>query len=73
MWGLLWPWTVAEGSDRKPVEKVTRLCSDDSCLTRARKICDHAGLPMNAVTLSLLPAMTEVLEAYKQLDEDARK
>ena len=43
MWGLLWPWTVAEGSDRKPVEKVTRLCSDDSCLTRARKICDHAG------------------------------
>ena len=51
---------------------MTRLCSEDSSLTRARKICRHAGITMDGNMMALLPAMVEVLDAYKQLDEEAR-
>jgi hypothetical protein len=67
-----WLWTWFSSSHTEPKEKITRLCSEDSSLTRARKICQHAGITMDRNSMALLPAMVEVLDAYKQLDEEAR-
>ena len=71
-----WPWhsnriktKQAEHEDRTTV---TTLCSEDSSWTRARKICQHAGITMDRNMMALLPAMVEALDAYKQLDEEAR-
>ena len=71
-----WPWygdwIKAKQAEREAKAEVTTLCSEDSSLTRARKICRHAGITMDGNMMALLPAMVEVLDAYKQLDEEAR-
>ena len=74
-WNWSWypDWIKAKQAERNERAAVTTLCSEDSSLTRAKKICKHAGITMDHNMLSLLPAMVEVLDAYKQLDEDARK
>ena len=74
-WASTWypEWLRAKQVEREERATVTTLCSEDSSLTRAKKICKHAGITMDHNMLLLLPAMVEVLDAYKQLDEDARK
>lgn len=71
-----WPWygdwVKAKQAEREARATVTTLCSEDSSLTRAKKICQHAGITMDRNMMALLPAMVEVLDAYKQLDEEAR-
>jgi hypothetical protein len=71
-----WPWygdwLKAKQADREARAQTTTLCSEDSSLIRARKICQHAGITMDHNMMALLPAMVEVLDAYKQLDEEAR-
>lgn len=74
MWHWYPEWIAARERElEKNRKRVTRLCSTDSSLTRGRRICEHIGLPMDVEALAMLPAMTEVLEAYRKLDEDARK
>ena len=73
MWHWYPEWVAARERElEKTRNRVTRLCSTDTSLTRARRMCEYIGLPMDVDTLAMLPAMTEVLEAYKKLDEDAR-
>ena len=71
-----WPWygdwIKAKQAAHEARAQTTTLCSEDSSLTRAKKICQHAGIAMDRNMLALLPAMVEVLDAYKQLDEEAR-
>ena len=71
-----WPWygdwIKAKQAEHDARATVTRLCSEDSSWTRARKICEHAGIAMDRNMMALLPAMVEALDAYKQLDEEAR-
>jgi len=71
-WGWYPDWIKAKQAEHEARATVTRLCSEDSSLTRARKICQHAGITVDRNMLALLPAMVEVLDAYKQLDEEAR-
>jgi hypothetical protein len=73
-WNWNWypDWIKAKQAKREERATVTSLCSEDSSLTRAKKICRHAGITMDHRMMALLPAMVEVLDAYKQLDEQAR-
>jgi len=74
MLGWTWypDWIRAKQAEREARAHVTTLCSEDSSLIRARKICQHAGITIDRNMMALLPAMVEVLDAYKQLDEEAR-
>jgi hypothetical protein len=71
-----WPWygdwIKTKQAEHDARATVTTLCSEDSSWTRARKICEHAGITMDHNMMALLPAMVEALDAYKQLDEEAR-
>jgi hypothetical protein len=71
-WNWYPDWIKAKQAEHEAGATVTTLCSEDSSWTRARKICEHAGIAMDRNALVLLPAMVEALDAYKQLDEEAR-
>ena len=73
-WAWNWypDWIKAKKAEMEERRQVTRLCSEDSSLTRAKKMMKHVGVTMDSNMLGLLPGMAEVLDAYKQLDEEAR-
>ena len=71
-WNWYPDWIKAKQAEHEAGATVTTLCSEDSSWTRDRKICEHAGITMDRNMMALLPAMVEVLDAYKQLDEEAR-
>jgi hypothetical protein len=71
-WNWYPDWIKSKQIEQEDRAQITTLCSEDSSLTRARKICQHAGITVDRNMMALLPAMVEVLDAYKQLDEEAR-
>ena len=71
-WNWYPDWIKAKQAEHEARATVTTLCSKDSSWTRTRKICEHAGITMDRNMMALLPAMVEALDAYKQLDEEAR-
>lgn len=78
MWHWIWGWypewyKAKREEYLEQQELITSLCSTDGSLTRARKMCSHAGINMNMATVAMLPAMAEVIEAYRRLDAEAGK
>lgn len=72
LWHFYPDWIKAKREQvEEQQERMTRLCSTDTSLTRARRMCEHAGLSMNINALAMLPAMAEVLDAYRDLDKQA--
>jgi len=66
-------WPFGRKDQREPT-KTTSLCSDDSSITRARKMLDHANVRMDAMAaMEVIMHMSEVIEAYRRLDADAAK